>query len=140
MPVNLTLGQVSNDFMIVALLIYSLSVLAFAGDFAFGRPRRAQATAVVRQAKDRAAAMATVGSASASVGSVSVGSASAGGASVGGASVGGASVGGASVGGTSVGGTSVGGASRAGGAASGTGAGVPETASGRDSMPALALP
>jgi|HubBroStandDraft_3_1064219.scaffolds.fasta_scaffold01415_2 cytochrome c-type biogenesis protein CcsB len=125
MPINLTLGQVSNDFMIAALLIYSLSVLAFAGDFAFGRPRRAQATAVVRQAKDRAAAMATVGSASVSVGSVSVGSASAGGASVGGASVGG---------------TSVGGASRAGGAASGTGAGVPETASGRDSMPALALP
>jgi cytochrome c-type biogenesis protein CcsB len=63
-PVNLTLGQVSNDFMIAALLIYSLSVLAFAGDFAFGRPRRAQATAVVRQAKDRAAVMATVGSAS----------------------------------------------------------------------------
>src|SRR5271170_2235329 len=111
MPINLTLGQVSNDFMIAALLIYSLSVLAFAGDFAFGRPRRAQATAVVRQAKDRAAAMATVGSAS-----VSVGSPSAGGASVGGASAAG------------------------GGAASGTGAGVPETPSERDSMPALALP
>jgi cytochrome c-type biogenesis protein CcsB len=116
MPINLTLGQVSNDFMIAALLIYSLSVLAFAGDFAFGRPRRAQATAVVRQAKDRAAAMATVGSAS-----VSVGSASAGGASAGGASAGGTSAAG-------------------GGAASGTGAGVPETPSGRDSMPALALP
>src|ERR1700685_3317801 len=84
MPINLTLGQVSNDFMIAALLIYSLSVLAFAGDFAFGRARRAQATAVVRQAKDRTAAMATVGSAS-------VGGASVGGASVGGASIGGAS-------------------------------------------------
>jgi cytochrome c-type biogenesis protein CcsB len=119
-PVNLALGQVSNDFMIAALLIYSLSVLAFAGDFAFGRPRRAQATAVVRQAKERAAAMATVGSAS-------VGSASVGGASVGSASVGGASVGRAS-------------AAAVGGSAGGTGAGVPEAPNGRDSMPALALP
>ena len=41
MPVNLALGHVSNDFLIVALVIYSLSVVAFAGDFAFGRPRRA---------------------------------------------------------------------------------------------------
>jgi cytochrome c-type biogenesis protein CcsB len=114
MPINLTLGQVSNDFMIAALLIYSLSVLAFAGDFAFGRPRRAQATAVVRQAKDRAAAMATVGS---------------------------ASVGNASVAGTSVGGASVRGAGAAGGgAASGAGAGVLEAPNGTDSMPALALP
>ena len=43
MPVNLALGHVSNDFLIVALVIYSLSVVAFAGDFAFGRPRRAAA-------------------------------------------------------------------------------------------------
>jgi len=40
MPVNLALGHVSTDFMIVALMIYSLAVLAFAADFAFGRPRR----------------------------------------------------------------------------------------------------
>src|SRR6202021_1668223 len=40
-PVNLALGHVSNDFLIAALVIYSLSVVAFAGDFAFGRPRRA---------------------------------------------------------------------------------------------------
>ena len=45
MPVNLTLGHVSNDFLIAALVIYSMAVLAFAGDFAFGRPRRAGATA-----------------------------------------------------------------------------------------------
>ena len=43
MPVNLALGHVSNDFLIAALVIYSLSVVAFAGDFAFGRPRRAAA-------------------------------------------------------------------------------------------------
>jgi cytochrome c-type biogenesis protein CcsB len=40
MPVNLALGHISTDFMIVALMIYSLAVLAFAADFAFGRPRR----------------------------------------------------------------------------------------------------
>jgi len=39
------LAQVSSDFMIAALMIYSLAVLAFAGDFAFGRPRRAAAAA-----------------------------------------------------------------------------------------------
>jgi hypothetical protein len=41
MPVNVALGHVSNAFLIAALVIYSLSVVAFAGDFAFGRPRRA---------------------------------------------------------------------------------------------------
>ena len=62
MPVNLALGHVSNDFLIAALVIYSLSVVAFAGDFAFGRPRRADAS--VPQAKDRAAALAGVGAVS----------------------------------------------------------------------------
>jgi cytochrome c-type biogenesis protein CcsB len=61
MPVNLALGHVSNDFLIAAIVIYSLSVVAFAGDFAFGRPRRADATARVRQARERSAALATVG-------------------------------------------------------------------------------
>ena len=45
MPVNVALGHVSNDFMIAALLLYSLAVLAFAGDFAFGRPGRTSAVA-----------------------------------------------------------------------------------------------
>src|SRR6266851_5569707 len=63
MPVNLALGHVSNGFLITALVIYSLSVVAFAGDFAFGRPRRAAATARVQQAEDRAAALASVGAA-----------------------------------------------------------------------------
>ena len=31
MPVNLVLGHLSNDFLIAALVIYSLSVVAFAG-------------------------------------------------------------------------------------------------------------
>jgi cytochrome c-type biogenesis protein CcsB len=61
-PVNIALGHVSNDFLIAALVLYSLSVVAFAGDFAFGRPRRTDA-ARVRQARDRAAALATVGGA-----------------------------------------------------------------------------
>jgi cytochrome c-type biogenesis protein CcsB len=64
MPVNLALGHVSTDFLIAALVIYSLSVVAFAGDFAFGRPRRASA-ATGQQAQQRAAALASVGSATA---------------------------------------------------------------------------
>jgi len=65
MPVNLALGHVSNDFLIAALVIYSLSVVAFAGDFAFGRPRRADAAARGQQARERAGALAQVGAASA---------------------------------------------------------------------------
>jgi cytochrome c-type biogenesis protein CcsB len=60
MPVNLALGHVSNDFLIAALVIYSLSVVAFAGDFAFGRPRRAGSAARV-QDREPAAALAAVG-------------------------------------------------------------------------------
>ena len=65
MPVNLALGHVSNDFLIAALVIYSLSVVAFAGDFAFGRPRRAASAAAGQQAQQRAAALAAVGAAGA---------------------------------------------------------------------------
>lgn len=61
MPVNVALGHVSNAFLIAALVIYSLAVVTFAGDFAFGRPRRAAATAREQQA--RTAALATVGAA-----------------------------------------------------------------------------
>ncbi len=63
MPVNVALGHVSNACLIAALVIYSLSVVAFAGDFAFGRPRRA-AAAREEQAQDRATALAAVGAAS----------------------------------------------------------------------------
>jgi cytochrome c-type biogenesis protein CcsB len=66
MPVNLALGHVSNDFLIAALVIYSLSVVAFAGDFAFGRPRRAAAAGRVPQ--ERAAALATVGAVGVGIG------------------------------------------------------------------------
>jgi cytochrome c-type biogenesis protein CcsB len=61
MPVNVTLGHLSNAFLIATLVIYSLSVFAFAGDFAFGRPRRAAAARGQQEARDRAAALATVG-------------------------------------------------------------------------------
>ncbi len=37
MPVNTGLAQLSNGFMLAALVGYSLAVLAFAGDFAYGR-------------------------------------------------------------------------------------------------------
>jgi cytochrome c-type biogenesis protein CcsB len=64
MPVNVALGHVSTDFLIAALVLYSLSVVAFAGDFAFGRPRRVSSGARV-QAREPAAALATVAAAGA---------------------------------------------------------------------------
>jgi cytochrome c-type biogenesis protein CcsB len=67
MPVNVALGHLSNAFMIAVLVIYSLSVFAFAGDFAFGRPRRAAAARGQQESRDRTAALATVGAATASV-------------------------------------------------------------------------
>ncbi len=70
MPVNVALGHVSNDFLIAALVLYSLSVVAFAGDFAFGRPQRTGSAARVQQAQERAAALATVSAATASAATV----------------------------------------------------------------------
>jgi ABC-type transport system involved in cytochrome c biogenesis permease subunit len=61
--VNQGLAHVSTDFMIAALLIYSLALLAFAGDYAFGRPRRRAAMLAAKPAVDRAAQLATVGAA-----------------------------------------------------------------------------
>jgi cytochrome c-type biogenesis protein CcsB len=63
--VNAGLAHVSTDFMIAALLIYSLALLAFAGDYAFGRPRRQAAKLAARPAADRAAQLAAVGATSA---------------------------------------------------------------------------
>jgi hypothetical protein len=57
--INLGLAQVSSDFLVAAIVIYSLAVLAFAGDFAFGRPRRRAASArAVTQATGAEAAVA----------------------------------------------------------------------------------
>ena len=58
MPVNLGFATASSDSLIAALLIYSLAVLAFAGDYAFGRPRREEAKAAAAPA---AAQLVTVG-------------------------------------------------------------------------------
>ena len=60
MSVNLGFAQASNDFLIAALLIYSLAVLAFAGDYAFGRPRRTAAGKAARP-RPAAAQLAAVG-------------------------------------------------------------------------------
>jgi cytochrome c-type biogenesis protein CcsB len=57
--VNLGFAHASNDFLIAALLIYSLAVIAFAGDYAFGRPRRTVTEKAV--AVPAAAQLATVG-------------------------------------------------------------------------------
>jgi len=67
---NLGYAHVSNDFLIAALLIYSLAVLAFAGDYAFGRPRRA---AEAKAAATPAAQLATVGGGSSSTASAVAG-------------------------------------------------------------------
>jgi len=92
--VNLGLAQVSSDFLIATLMIYSLAVLAFAGDFAFGRPRRAAAGAAAAIANGkRAAELATVGAAGAvgTAGAAGPGAAGPGAADSGAASVDGAS-------------------------------------------------
>ncbi|HUA29257.1 MAG TPA: c-type cytochrome biogenesis protein CcsB [Streptosporangiaceae bacterium] len=48
MPVNTGLAQVSNDFLLAAVIIYALAMLAFACDFAFGKkPVKAVAAARV---------------------------------------------------------------------------------------------
>jgi cytochrome c-type biogenesis protein CcsB len=73
MSVNLGFAQASNDFLIAALLIYSVAVLAFAGDYAFGRPRRT-AAAKAAAAVPATAQLATVGAGAAS-GSAGAGSA-----------------------------------------------------------------
>ncbi len=65
MSVNVGFAHVSNDFLISALLIYSVAVLTFAGDYAFGRPRRAAARAA-RPAE--VAQLATVGAVTAGAG------------------------------------------------------------------------
>jgi cytochrome c-type biogenesis protein CcsB len=61
--VNLSFAAASNDFLIAALLVYSLAVLAFAGDYAYGRPRR---KAAVRASVPAAAQLASVGAGPAS--------------------------------------------------------------------------
>ncbi len=84
MAINLGLAQVSSDFMIAALMIYSLAVLGFAGDFAFGRPRRAAGLARsvpgTVAAGERAAELAPVGATA--VGAAGAGSAGPAGAGV----------------------------------------------------------
>jgi cytochrome c-type biogenesis protein CcsB len=45
MTINTGLAQLSNGFIVAALLAYSLAVLAFAGDFAFGKTRAVRAVA-----------------------------------------------------------------------------------------------
>jgi cytochrome c-type biogenesis protein CcsB len=65
MPIDTGLAQLSNAFLVVALLAYSLAVLAFAADLAFGRRRAAaagaQATAEAAKQPELAAVAAAAG-------------------------------------------------------------------------------
>jgi cytochrome c-type biogenesis protein CcsB len=130
--VNLGLAQVSGDFLIAALVIYSLAVLAFAGDFAFGRPRRAAARAAgLDTAADRAVELATVGATSAAAAERAAGAAVAEGAAV----TGGATTGAAPTG------TATTGAAAATGAAAVTGGGGAGAAGGSEgALPARQEP
>jgi cytochrome c-type biogenesis protein CcsB len=65
---NLGYAAASNDFLIAALLIYSLAVLAFAGDYAFGRPRRAEQAKATTAAVPATAQLAAVGAGPAGAG------------------------------------------------------------------------
>ena len=118
MSVNLGLAQVSGDFLIAALVIYSLAVLAFAGDFAFGRPRRAAARATgLDVGAGRAAGAVELAAVGAGSAAVAEGAAAKGGAAVaeGAAATGGTAVAGDDAGAGAAGGT---------GAAAGTGGGA----------------
>jgi len=66
MSVNAGFATASTDFLIAALLIYSLAVLAFAGDYAFGRPHRKE---TAKPAVPAVAQLATVGAGAAGAGS-----------------------------------------------------------------------
>ena len=118
MSVNLGLAQVSGDFLIAALVIYSLAVLAFAGDFAFGRPRRAAARATgLDVGAGRAAGAVELAAVGAGSAAVAESAAAKGGAAVaeGAAATGGTAVAGDDAGAGAAGGT---------GAAAGTGGGA----------------
>ena len=76
MPVNTGLADVSNDFLLAAVVVYALAMLAYACDFAFGKkPARAAATARVPALVGAAA-----GSGDAPAGQVPAGQVPAGGA------------------------------------------------------------
>jgi cytochrome c-type biogenesis protein CcsB len=72
MPVNTGLATVSNDFLLTAVVIYALAMLAFACDFAFG-PRPATAAAVKVPALVGAGAAAGPGGAAAGTSAVTAG-------------------------------------------------------------------
>jgi cytochrome c-type biogenesis protein CcsB len=52
--INTGLAQLSNDLLLLAIVTYSLSLLAFAGDFAYGRPRRRGEAAGKQQGRQAA--------------------------------------------------------------------------------------
>ena len=61
MPVNVGLAQLSDHFLLATVFFYALAVLAYAGDFAFGRRAAkaapgAQPAPVAEQAKVAVAA------------------------------------------------------------------------------------
>lgn len=75
MPVDAGLAQLSNDFLICTVVLYSLALLAYAGDFAFGRHLSKAVTTAAEVPELVAAGVpaATVGTGPAASGGVSDG-------------------------------------------------------------------
>jgi cytochrome c-type biogenesis protein CcsB len=78
MPVDAGLAQLSNDFLICTVVLYSLALLAYAGDFAFGRhlSKAVTTAAEVPELVTAGVPAATVGTGPAASGGVSDGASS----------------------------------------------------------------
>src|ERR1035438_9215560 len=83
MPDNQGLSHLSDHFLIVAVVLYSLAVVAFAADFAFGR-RSPVVTRAKAEMPDRVPAGITAGAAGAAEGGAAERGATEGGATEGG--------------------------------------------------------
>ena len=69
MPVNIGLAQLSDHFLLGTVVFYALGMLAFAGDFAYGRTPRRRPAAVAATAGSVRVAVPAAATASAALGS-----------------------------------------------------------------------
>jgi cytochrome c-type biogenesis protein CcsB len=104
--VNIGLARLSDHLLLFTVVVYSLAMLAYAGELAYGR-RRTKA-AVPQRERELALARASTGAVTASAGGAAPVSGAAGSGTVGGGTVGGGTVGGGTVGGGAAGGGAAG--------------------------------
>jgi cytochrome c-type biogenesis protein CcsB len=91
-PINIGLAHLSNDLLLSAVAIYAVAMLAYAGDFAFGK-KEAPAVIEARVPELVSAKVAAAPGGDAAAGGAGAGDPGAGGAAVGGAAAGGAGAG-----------------------------------------------